>query len=115
MTTGEHSGDRLAALRQPRAGCSRPRDFWGRRIPSRMKSRRDLFKERRTTEYPANGSSIEPRPLVRSDYGQASRLISTSQLSASQHLHTWPITWSSSRSLQSLSAGEISSCGGFHA
>jgi len=32
--------------------------------------------------------------------GQAARLISTSQLRVSPPLHTWPITWSSSRSLQ---------------
>src|SRR4029078_1042962 len=33
-------------------------------------------------------------------YGQASRLISIGKLNASLRLHTRPITWSSSRSLQ---------------
>src|SRR5258705_2172912 len=47
------------------------------------------FKEQATTEYPANGSSsFEPR---RREYGQASRLISTSQLNASLRFHIWPI------------------------
>ena len=47
------------------------------------------FKEQTTTEYPANGSSsFEPR---RREYGQASRLISTSQLNASLRFHIWPI------------------------
>ncbi len=36
----------------------------------------------------------------RTIYGQASRLISIGKLNASQRLHTRPITWSSSRSLQ---------------
>src|SRR6188474_2257639 len=33
-------------------------------------------------------------------YGQASRLVSIGKLNASPRLHTRPITWSSSRSLQ---------------
>ena len=50
-------------------------------------SRLSIVKE--TTEYPANGSSsFEPR---RREYGQASRLISTSQLNASLRFHIWPI------------------------
>src|SRR4051812_45064951 len=71
-----------------------------------------------TTEYPANGSfnqphttqrfcvhrALLPRPLLQGrgkrSYGQASRLISIGKLNVSPRLHTRPITWSSSRSLQ---------------
>ena len=71
------------------------------------------FKEQKTTEYPANGSSISPvhtrgggtalsrsaryrevsaaRLLLKDKYGQASRLISTSQLNALLRFHIWPI------------------------
>ena len=44
-----------------------------------------------TTEYPANGSSNLPHIEGEENYGQASRLISTSQLNASLRFHTWPI------------------------
>src|SRR5579862_752269 len=61
-----------------------------------------------TTEYPANGSLTEPPPrrvstcmdVYEKIYGQASRLISIGKLNVSPRLHTRPITWSSSRSLQ---------------
>src|SRR5690349_11000524 len=72
-----------------------------------------------TTEYPANGSFDQPltcrayahvcrsgASAVRGEatdkrkYGQASRLISIGKLNVSPRLHTRPITWSSSRSLQ---------------
>ena len=43
-----------------------------------------------TTEYPANGSS-NYKPTNKKSYGQASRLISTSQLNTSLCFHTWPI------------------------
>ena len=55
------------------------------------------------TEYPANGSSVSrihthgQRSLMRTilrlrdKYGQAARLISTSQLNASLRFHIWPI------------------------
>src|SRR6266436_4148180 len=49
-----------------------------------------LFKERVTTEYPANGSSIS-KTRIRKEYGQAARLISTSQLNTSLCFHIWPI------------------------
>src|SRR6266550_4010697 len=72
------------------------------------------------TEYPANGSfdrlhftqrfhvhgcvvvcasafALDARNEI---YGQASRLISIGKLNVSPRLHTRPITWSSSRSLQ---------------
>ena len=60
------------------------------------------------TEYPANGSfdraiharSVSSRASEKNRYGQASRLISIGKLNASLRLHTRPITWSSSRSLQ---------------
>ena len=62
---------------------------------------------RRTTEYPANGSfnRITSRSgfvacIGKTIYGQASRLISIGKLNMSPCLHTRPITWSSSRSLQ---------------
>ena len=45
-----------------------------------------------TTEYPANGSSLRTRRVsLKRIYGQAARLISTSQLNASLRFHTWPI------------------------
>ena len=47
------------------------------------------FKELATTEYPANGSSNQT--TNKKSYGQASRLISTSQLNTSLCFHTWPI------------------------
>src|SRR5206468_11355992 len=60
-----------------------------------------------TTEYSANGSfdrhtlHAEFLSCIEKDiYGQAARLISIGQLNASPRLHTRPITWSSSRSLQ---------------
>ena len=65
--------------------------------------RRFAVKEHVTTEYPANGSSISrihtrgQRSLkraisrLRDKYGQAARLISTSQLNASLRFHIWPI------------------------
>ena len=66
------------------------------------------------TEHPANGSVYAtPRSGLR--IWQASRPISTSQLRMSPPLHTWPITWWSTRSLQGLASREISSRGGFHA
>src|SRR4029079_1925134 len=57
------------------------------------------------TEYPANGSFDRSRHMqsiraCKRKYGQASRLISIGKLNASPRLHTRPITWSSSRSLQ---------------
>jgi hypothetical protein len=68
---------------------------------------------RRRTEYPANGSfdlppnhaallhdTREPKLTSVRNYGQASRLISIGKLNVSPRLHTRPITWSSSRSLQ---------------
>src|SRR4029453_3457597 len=65
-------------------------------------------KSLRQSEYSANGSfsfhdtQRFPRALcdVETIYGQASRLISIGKLNASRRLHTRPITWSSSRSLQ---------------
>ena len=51
---------------------------------------RRFFKEQRTTEYPANGSSLSHMPREEK-YGQAARLISTSQLNASPRFHIWPI------------------------
>src|ERR1700731_4736424 len=70
-----------------------------------------------TAEYLANGSLTEPPHAAfphawmsitrrsfgtggRKIYGQASRLISIGKLNVSPRLHTRPITWSSSRSLQ---------------
>ena len=60
-----------------------------------------------TAEYPANGSLTEPphaavsaRIVQNKLYGQASRLISIGKLNVSPRLHTRPIAWSSSRSLQ---------------
>ena len=55
------------------------------------RSRRSIVKV--TTEYPANGSSALPTHSGkrREKYGQAARLISTSQLNASLRFHTWPI------------------------
>ena len=46
---------------------------------------------RRTIEYPANGSSHRHAARGKRIYGQAARLISTSQLNASLRFHTWPI------------------------
>ena len=49
---------------------------------------------KRTTEYPANGSSHLTTvflTLREENYGQAARLISTSKLNASLRFHTWPI------------------------
>ena len=51
---------------------------------------RSLFKEQVTTEYPANGSSYSETANKKS-YGQAARLISTSQLNTSLCFHIWPI------------------------
>src|SRR4029079_15233075 len=83
-------------------------------------------------EYPANGSSFFPRSrgtcsialrvwpaAARASaragikYGQASRLISIVYLHTSLCFHTRPITWSSSRSLQSLTAGRSHLVEGF--
>ncbi len=45
-----------------------------------------------TTEYPANGSSsLHTHADEKKEKGQASRLISTSQLNASLRFHIWPI------------------------
>ena len=44
--------------------------------------------------------SLLRRSAKKRSYGQASRLISIGKLNASPRLHTRPITWSSSRSLQ---------------
>src|SRR5262249_6159564 len=57
-----------------------------------------------TPEYPANGRFPRPRTqrfrVHEEIYGQASRLISIGKLNVLPRLHTRPITWSSSRSLQ---------------
>jgi hypothetical protein len=86
---------------------------WGR--PRQCQRATRLRQRRRRTEYPANGSLTEPlhaaflRAFALSpaafqppekNYGQASRLISIGKLNVSPRLHTRPITWSSSRSLQ---------------
>src|SRR5262245_53943354 len=93
--------------------CRYRRDF-APGAPERRQARRrvpDNIKERRTTEYSANGSfdrlhtqrfcvhRSEAEPRTKNIYGQASRLISIGKLNASLRLHTRPITWSSSRSL----------------
>ena len=50
---------------------------------------------------PTSRSGFHVHVCVRKTiYGQASRLISIGKLNASLRLHTRPITWSSSRSLQ---------------
>src|SRR3954449_7929106 len=75
----------------------RPRQFY---------KERSLSQGERTTEYPANGSfdRLTSRSgfarALETIYGQASRLISIGKLNVSPRLHTRPITWSSSRSLQ---------------
>ena len=53
-----------------------------------------------TGKFPTEYSINDSFPTQKKKYGQASRLISTSQLKPSQALHIWPITWWSSRSLQ---------------
>src|ERR1043166_1500896 len=58
-------------------------------VSSHCRSSQTISKNIATTEYPANGSSDQN--LKERDYGQASRLISTSQLNASLRFHTWPI------------------------
>ena len=71
--------------------------------PNGAEADRPKLSQRTTTEYPANGSSVSrihtrgQRSLMRTilrlrdKYGQAARLISTSQLNASLRFHIWPI------------------------
>src|SRR5205814_6061476 len=77
-----------------------------RRSPTGQGGSQTILSKSGTTEYSANGSLTNPtarrvsRAFEKDIYGQASRLISIGKLNASPRLHTRPITWSSSRSLQ---------------
>ena len=73
-------------------------------VPDNLPERLPAFLhlKEQSTEYPANGSSLlhtqrKCRNAVKAfwqikrNYGQAARLISTSQLNVSRRFHTWPI------------------------
>src|SRR5215471_6322805 len=100
----------VAHKRRVARKAGRPRQFqrasWGGFSgPSEERRLNAVASSNVTTEYSANGSFARPHKhaehsCIESNYGQASRLISIGKLNASPRLHTRPITWSSSRSLQ---------------
>ena len=83
----ERSRNRPELSLAKRVGVLRFKEHDGQRpFPPQPQGRR------RTTEYPANGSSSQNDAVSEEEiYGQAARLISTSQLNASLRFHTWPI------------------------